>query len=115
MNSLLPVIDSGSCQKRRGPLCRWMYVRQRPSGDRFSVRTPTDLAFRCRTAATSMGGGLPRSPRWRQPARTRPDHLPSVQTLDQASLDRFTTDLIEAGFHAVAKTDHRDWEGPALY
>jgi molybdopterin/thiamine biosynthesis adenylyltransferase len=41
--------------------------------------------------------------------------LPKVQTLDQASLDRFTTDLIEAGFHAIGETDQRDWEGPTLY
>jgi len=52
--------------------------------------------------------------RWRRRARTRPGRLPRVQTLDQASLDSFTTDLIAAGFHAVEGTDHRDWEGPII-
>ncbi len=40
------------------------------------------------------------------------DPSPSVQVLDRASLERFTTDLIEAGFHAAESTGLQDWVGP---
>ena len=38
--------------------------------------------------------------------------MPDVITLDGASLDSFTTELIAAGFEPVRGTDRREWDGP---
>src|SRR6266571_7616579 len=113
-SSSLQGTNSVTWRASRGPPWRWICVVPPLPGGRFSARTPTDPAFHCLMAAMSAdrrSRGLRQSP---QQVRTRHDRLPKVQTLDQASLDRFTTELIKAGFHSVTGSDQRDWEGPTL-
>src|SRR5271156_4430401 len=88
-----------------------MRAPRRHAGVGSWARTTAARGSRFRPAATKPANGSRTSPPSALSAPRRRAASPEIGTLDLASLERFQTDLIEAGFEPRAG-DCRVWLGP---